>query len=89
MSKEVMNKLSLLEHIRTLQREADSLLDMVIAIEDSELQPTQCPQEAFSNKWLNVRQVCEFLNISQTTFYEGIRSGVFPKGNVFEPKTIR
>lgn len=87
----VMNKSTLLEHIRTLQREVDSLMDMVIAMEDAE-PPVQCQQgqqEAFSDKWLNVRQVCEFLNISQTTFYEGIRSGVFPKGNVFGPKTIR
>lgn len=84
-----MNKSSLLEHIRTLQREVDSLMDIVIAMEDSELQPVQCQQEAFDDRWLNVRQVCEFLNISQTTFYEGVRSGVFPKGNVFGPKTIR
>ena len=90
-----MNRSTLLEHIRTLQREVDSLMDIVIAMEDSELQPTQCQQgqqgqqEASSDRWLNVRQVCEFLNISQTTFYEGIRNGVFPKGNVFGPKTIR
>ena len=84
-----MNKSSLLEHIRTLQREVDGLMDMVIAMEDTEPQLTQFQQETFNDRWLNVRQVCEFLNISQTTFYEGVRKGIFPKGFAFGPKTIR
>ena len=84
-----MNKSSLLEHIRNLQRELDSLMDIVIAMEDSEPQQAHLQQDARNDGWLTVRQVCEYLNISQTTFYEGVKSGVFPKGFAFGAKTIR
>ena len=83
-----MDKSSLLAHIRTLQREIDGLMDIVIAMEDTVPQPTHFQQEN-SDGWLTIRQVCEFLNISQTTFYEGVRKGIFPKGFAFGPKTIR
>ena len=83
-----MDKSSLLAHIRTLQREIDGLMDIVIAMEDTVPQPTHFQQENFDG-WLTIRQVCEFLNISQTTFYEGVRKGIFPKGFAFGPKTIR
>ena len=36
----VMNKSSLLEHVKNLQREVNSLMDIVIAMEDTEPQLT-------------------------------------------------
>ena len=82
-----MNKSELLARIRAIQKELEIMLDMVIALDDSP--QTVQVHESDSDGWLTVRQVCEYLNISQTTFYEGIRSGVFPKGFSFGPKTIR
>ena len=89
----MQSKTELLACIRSFRQQVISELDK---FEDTllslgEAQPMQALQEAqaaHQEVWLNVRQVCEYLNISQTTFYEGVRSGVFPKGFVFGPKTI-
>lgn len=62
-----MNKSDLLARIRGIQKEIDGLMDMVIAMED--IQPEHSVKiEPENDGWLTVRQVCEYLNISQTTF---------------------
>lgn len=86
-----MDKLNLIACIRAFRQqvisELDQLEDALVSLGDS--LDGQSVQEALPEGWLTVRQVCEYLNISQTTFYEGVRRGVFPKGFAFGPKTIR
>ena len=82
-----MNKQELLTRIRNLRRELDGLEDIVIALEES--QPVQIPQTQDSDMWLTVKQVCKYLNISQSTFYEAIKNGILPPGFAFGAKTKR
>lgn len=82
-----MNKSELLAHIRTLQRELDSLVDMVIAMED-EPQPVQV-QQVGTDGWMTAKQTCRCLKISETTFYEYIRQGLLPPGLEFGPRSKR
>ena len=84
-----MNKSELLTRIRNLQREVDSLIDIVIAMEDTRPEQPVQTQQVANDCWMTVKQVCEFLNISQTTFYEGIKNGLLPPGFAFGPKTKR
>lgn len=80
------DKSELLARIRTLQKELDSLMDMVIAME--EIEPVQEHHE-INDDWMSVKQVCEHLNISQTTFYEAVKNGFLPKGFAFGARTKR
>ena len=82
-----MNKSELLTRIRNLRRELDGLEDIVIALEEP--QPVQIPQTQDSDMWMTVKQVCKYLNISQSTFYEAIKSGILPPGFAFGAKTKR
>ena len=83
-----MDKSELLTRIRNLQREVDSLLDIVITIDDTpQIQTVQV--QADNDDWLSVKEVCRRMNISQTTFYEGIKNGLLPPGFAFGPKTKR
>lgn len=83
-----MNKSELLEHIMRLRREIDGLMDMIIAIEDSKPeQPLQIQPE--NDNWLTVRQVCEELHISDSTFYEWLNQGLLPPGLEFGPRSKR
>lgn len=83
-----MNKSELLEHIMRLRREVDGLMDMIIAIEDSKPeQPVQIQPE--NDGWLTVRQVCEELHISDSTFYEWLNQGLLPPGLEFGPRSKR
>ena len=85
----VMNKSSLLAHIRNLQRELNGLMDIVIAMEESEPQPTQFQQEASHDRWLTVKQVCEELHISDSTFYVWLNAGLLPEGIAFGARSKR
>ena len=84
------DKSALLAHIRSFRQqvmsELDRLEDALISLGEPQVQEVQGMQ---SDGWLNVRQVCEYLNISQTTFYEGVKSGRFPAGVAFGAKTLR
>lgn len=81
-----MMKSELITHIRTLQKEIDHLMDIVIAME--EIEPVQVHQD-INDDWMSVKQVCEHLNISQTTFYEAVRKGILPEGFAFGARTKR
>ena len=87
-----MNKLELLACIRTFRQqvisELDRLEDALISLGDEQPQQTMSVQND-NDDWLTVTQVCECLNISQTTFYEAVRNGILPPGNSFGPKTKR
>ena len=82
-----MNKSELLTRIRTIQNELNSLIDMVMALDEAS-QIVQV-QENDSDDWLTVREVCRRMSISQTTFYEAIKNGLLPPGFAFGPKTKR
>lgn len=83
------DKSALIVRIRNLQREVDDLMDMVIAIGNSEPeQPVQVQQVA-SDDWLTVKQVCEELRISDSTFYEWLNQGLLPPGVEFGPRSKR
>ena len=60
---------ALLAHIRSFRQqvmsELDRLEDALISLGEPQVQEVQRVQ---TDGWLNVRQVCEYLNISQTTF---------------------
>ena len=84
------DKSALLAHIRSFRQqvmsELDRLEDALISLGETQVQEVQRVQ---TDGWLNARQVCEYLNISQTTFYEGVKSGRFPAGVAFGAKTLR
>ena len=82
-----MNKSELLTRIRTIQNELNSLIDMVMALDEAS-QIVQV-QENDSDDWLTVREVCRRMSISQTTFYEAVKNGLLPPGFAFGPKTKR
>ena len=83
------NKTVLLTRINALRKEIDELVDFVISLEDS--QPTQSiPRNGIEpDKFLTVQQVCELLQISDSTFYEHLRSGLLPPGTSFGPRSKR
>ena len=82
-----MNKSELLTRIRTIQNELNSLIDMVMALDEAS-QIVQV-QENDSDDWLTIREVCRRMSISQTTFYEAVKNGILPPGFSFGPKTKR
>ncbi|MBQ7154981.1 MAG: hypothetical protein IJR85_05445 [Synergistaceae bacterium] len=94
MSKEVMNKSSLLEHIRTFRHqvmcELDRLEDALVSLGDS--QPEQTAQDAVpeaASDWLTAGEVCKCLKIGQSTFYDHIKAGLLPEGVEFGPRSKR
>ena len=83
-----MDKSELLTRIMTLRREVDGLMDIVIALEDSQpSQPATVRQD--NDGWLTVKEVCEALKISDATFYARVKDGTFPQGVAFSPKSKR
>lgn len=84
----VMDKSLLLGKIRNLQREIDGLMDIVIAMDDSEPQPVQV-QQVNPDDWMTAKQTCKCLKISESTFYEYIRQGLLPPGMEFGPRSKR
>lgn len=84
-----MNKSELIARIRNLQREVDSLLDTVIAMEDSQTEQPVIVQQSDNDAWMTAKQTCECLKISDSTFYEYIRQGLLPPGLEFGPRSKR
>ena len=84
----MMDKSELLTRIMALRREVDSLMDIVVAMEDAQTeQPVETHQD--NDGWMTVKEVCEALKISDSTFYAGIKDGTFPPGVAFSPKSKR
>lgn len=84
------NKKILLTKINALRKEIDELVEIVIALDEDtqSLQPLQY-QKTDSDKFLTAKQVCEMLQISDSTFYEHIRTGLLPHGISFGPRSKR
>ena len=85
----IHSKSELLAHIRGLQKALDGLMDIVIAMEDSEPQPVQAVQHASNDDWLTAKQTCKCLKISETTFYDYIKQGLLPPGLKLGPRAKR
>ena len=85
----------MLSLIRDLRRGIDSMSQKLNALEDSLFQlakPYEAKPEEFNHDkeaWLTVREVCEALKISQATFYEYVKNGLFPTGFEFGPRSKR
>ncbi|MBR2208975.1 MAG: helix-turn-helix domain-containing protein [Synergistaceae bacterium] len=82
------NKTALLTRINSLRKELDELADLVILLEET--QPVALPPNVVEqDKFLTVKQVCELLQISDSTFYEHLRSGLLPPGISFGARSKR
>ena len=82
-----MKKSELLASVRNLQREVDSLMDIVIAMDDTE--PQQPVKLQSDDGWMTAKQTYECLKISGSTFYEYIKQGLLPEGIAFGPRSKR
>lgn len=82
-----LTKSELITRIMTLRREVDSLMDMVIAMEDTPTEQAATIQH--NDEWMTVKEVCESLKISDATFYARVKDGTFPQGVAFSPKSKR
>lgn len=74
-----MKKSELLERVRKVQRELNDILDAVLALDD-ETDHAGIPENEDYEEWLTQKEVCQRLKISASTFYEAVRTGIFPKG---------
>lgn len=77
-----MKKSELLERVRKVQRELNDILDAVLALplETDETDHAGIPEKEDYEEWLTQKEVCQRLKISASTFYEAVRTGIFPKG---------
>lgn len=82
-----IDKSALLVRIRTLQKELDGLVDMVLALEET--QPVVQVMQKDSDDWLTAKQVCKHCKISSSTFYSWIKDGLLPAGVSFGPRSKR
>ena len=83
----IPGKSELLTRIMALRHEVDGLMDIVVAMEDS--QPEQPVKEQDKDGWLTVRQVCDELHISDSTFYGWLNAGLLPEGVAFGARSKR
>ena len=83
------NKTVLLTRINALRKELDELVDFVISLEESQPIQSITRKSTEPDKFLKVQQVCELLQISDSTFYEHLRLGLLPPGISFGPRSKR
>lgn len=84
-----LDKSALLAHIRSLQRELDGLMDIVIAWDETQPEQITPVQTTEQDDWMTAKQTCKCLKISETTFYEYVKAGLLPPGFAFGPKSKR
>ena len=88
-----MNKPELLACIRSFRQqvisELDRFEDALLSLGDSQEVQTVQPQQVSNDDWMTVKQICQCLKISETTFYEYIRQGLLPPGFEVGPKSKR
>ena len=86
------DKAALLASIRTFRREVLSILDRfeeeLVSLGDPQPEQTATAQTDNDN-WMTVKQVCDELNISDSTFYAWINAGLLPEGEAFGPRSKR
>ena len=90
----VMDKSSLLAHIRTFRQqvmsELDRLEDALISLGGEPQTQTMQEQDAQSkDDWLTAQEVCKCLKIGLSTLHRNIKAGVLPQGVEFSPRAIR
>ena len=86
------DKTALLASIRTFRQEVLSILDRfeeeLVSLGDPQPEQTTTAQTDNDN-WMTAKQVCEELNISDSTFYAWINAGLLPEGVAFGPRSKR
>ena len=86
------DKAALLASIRTFRREVLSILDRfeeeLVSLGDPQPEHTATAQ-ADNDNWMTAKQVCDELNISDSTFYAWINTGLLPEGVAFGPRSKR
>ena len=87
------DKAALLASIRTFRQEVlkelDRLEDVVMSVAALVSEETPATVQAGNDDWMTVKQVCEELNISDSTFYAWINAGLLPEGVAFGPRSKR
>ena len=87
------DKAALLASIRTFRQEVlkelDRLEDVVMSVADLVSEETPAAVQPDNDEWMTVKQVCEELNISDSTFYSWINAGLLPEGVAFGPRSKR
>ena len=87
------DKAALLASIRTFRQEVlkelDRLEDVVMSVADLVSEETSATVQADNDDWMTVKQVCDELNISDSTFYAWINAGLLPEGVAFGPRSKR
>ncbi|GEM_PF-3180794 len=87
------DKAALLASIRTFRQEVlkelDRLEDVVMSVADMVSEETPATVQAGNDDWLTAKQVCDELNISDSTFYAWINAGLLPGGVAFGPRSKR
>lgn len=86
------DKTALLASIRTFRQEVLSILDRfeeeLVSLGDPQPEQTTTAQTDNDN-WMTAKQVCDELNISDSTFYAWINAGLLPGGVAFGPRSKR
>ena len=76
------------EILQEVNRMLDRFEDELLAACESHPEPVQVKSPA-NDDWMTVKQVCEELNISDSTFYGWINAGLLPEGVAFGPRSKR
>ncbi len=87
------DKAALLASIRAFRaevlKELDRLEDVVMSLADLVSEETPAMVQADNDDWMTVKQVCDELNISDSTFYAWINAELLPEGVTFGPRSKR
>lgn len=87
------DKAALLASIRSFRQEVlkelDRLEDVVMSVADLVSEETPATVQTDKDDWMTAKQVCEELNISDSTFYAWINAGLLPEGVAFGPRSKR
>ena len=81
------DKTALLTRIRTLQKELDGLVDVILNIEES--QPVLIQSVNYRDEWLTVKELAKYFKVSQGTIYEWVNRGILPCGTLFGERQTR
>ncbi|MBR0279505.1 MAG: helix-turn-helix domain-containing protein [Synergistaceae bacterium] len=80
-----------LASIRSFRQEVLNILDRfedeLVALGASHPETPERIQPPDNDDWMTVKQVCEELNISDSTFYGWINAGLLPEGIAFDPRS--
>lgn len=87
------DKAALLKCIRSFRKEVlselDRLEDAVMSLADLVSDEAPATVQPDNDGWMTVRQVCEELHISDSTFYGWLNAGLLPEGVAFGARSKR